>query len=386
MRKSIALLLVLLISLSLCPALAGCGATGGSPAAVIGTWEGEWDYNGAHIKCTLTVKDDGTYERTHVRDNIPSDTEKGDYEFADNILTTCPRAEAPPFRKNSVRDRVFVFSRALDWTSSFSCCTMTLSSQRPAAKSGPEITKEESIMAVCPNCGTQLPDGAGFCTECGQPLRAPAPAGGYTAPVNIPAPEAPKPARSGGGKTALILCLAVLLLAGATLGVLFLTGVLGGNKDYDRAMELFKQGQYPEAAALFEQLGDYKDSAELAQNCRYQQAQLAYTREDYEQALELFTTLGNYRDSADWAARCEQKLEVAPPAEPAPVILEPPVSSEPPASSDNGICGGSDEGDYEFDGSVLVTWKDAGHTTSIRYDYVNGALTNNNHYLYKVGP
>lgn len=88
MRKSIALLLVLLISLSLCPALAGCGATGGSPAAVIGTWEGEWDYNGAHIKCTLTVKDDGTYERTHVRDNIPSGTEKGDYEFADNILTT----------------------------------------------------------------------------------------------------------------------------------------------------------------------------------------------------------------------------------------------------------------------------------------------------------
>ena len=277
-------------------------------------------------------------------------------------------------------------------------------------------------MAVCPNCGTQLPDGVGFCTECGQPLRAPAPAGGYTAPVNIPAPEAPKPARSGGVKTALILCLAVLLLAGATLGVLFLTGVLGGNKDYDRAMELFKQGQYPEAAALFEQLGDYKDSAELAQNCRYQQAQLAYTREDYEQALELFTTLGNYRDSADWAARCEQKLEVAPPAEPAPVILEPPVSSEPPASSDDGICGiwegewdwdgghikcvmvvradgtyerhhtrdgspsGSDEGDYEFDGSVLVTWKDAGHTTSIRYDYVNGALTNNNHYLYKVGP
>ena len=173
-------------------------------------------------------------------------------------------------------------------------------------------------MAVCPKCGTQVPNTSKFCTECGYPMNvpdptpapAPAPAPSYSAPVYTPtpAPEAPKPARSGRGKAILLISLAVLLLAGATVGVLFLTGVLGGNKDYDRAMDLYKSGNYAEAADLFEQVGDYKDSAEMANTCRYQQAMAAFNQENYTEAMRLFQGLGSYKDSADWVEKCETKL------------------------------------------------------------------------------
>ena len=33
-------------------------------------------------------------------------------------------------------------------------------------------TKEDFIMAICPNCGAQVPDGVQFCGECGAPLAA----------------------------------------------------------------------------------------------------------------------------------------------------------------------------------------------------------------------
>ena len=173
-------------------------------------------------------------------------------------------------------------------------------------------------MAVCTNCGAQVPSTVKFCTECGRPMAAaPTPVSYGETPTpasygGTPAPEpyvGEAPVRSSGkGKKILIICLAALLLAGAVVGVLFLTGVLGGNKNYDRAMELYKSGQFGEAATVFDQLGDYKDSAEMANSCRYQQAKNAYSQENYEQALQLFQRLGSYKDSADWVEKCQDKL------------------------------------------------------------------------------
>ena len=165
-------------------------------------------------------------------------------------------------------------------------------------------------MAVCTNCGAQVPNTVKFCTECGRPMAAaptPVTYGGTPAPETY---VGETPARSGGkGKTILLISLAALLLIGAVIGVLFLTGVLGGNKDYDRAMELYKTGQYESAAALFDSLGDYKDSAEMANSSRYEQAKNAYNQEDYTTALRLFQGLGSYKDSADWAGKCQQQMD-----------------------------------------------------------------------------
>ena len=157
-------------------------------------------------------------------------------------------------------------------------------------------------MAVCPKCGTQVPNNLAFCTECGCNLSEP-----VLAKTNDLSPAKEKHSHPGRGTNVLFVCIGVLFLACAVIGTLLLTGVLGSGKEYSQAMDLYKQGQLEEAAVLFDQLGDYKNSAEMANTCRYQQAQNAYLR--YDLALTLFQDLGDYRDSADWVERCEAALK-----------------------------------------------------------------------------
>ncbi|MBR5969259.1 MAG: zinc ribbon domain-containing protein, partial [Lachnospiraceae bacterium] len=82
-------------------------------------------------------------------------------------------------------------------------------------------------MAFCQQCGSQLPDGAPFCTNCGA-AQGSAPAQGM----------APAAAGSGGSKKGLIIGLSVggvLLAAGLVVLILFLAGVLG-SKDEQHAL------------------------------------------------------------------------------------------------------------------------------------------------------
>lgn len=79
----------------------------------------------------------------------------------------------------------------------------------------------------CRNCGFQMPDGAGFCTNCGAALTAsePAPA---PAPAAQPAP-APAPQKKSS-KAALWIILGVLLAAGVTVAILWYAGVFEEDK------------------------------------------------------------------------------------------------------------------------------------------------------------
>ncbi len=74
-------------------------------------------------------------------------------------------------------------------------------------------------MAFCTNCGSPIPNGAGFCTECGA-KQAGGP--GFS--------RSPRLSRGSGGKSSLILALAILAVVAVGVVVLFLTGVLGGPK------------------------------------------------------------------------------------------------------------------------------------------------------------
>lgn len=75
----------------------------------------------------------------------------------------------------------------------------------------------------CENCGAPITDSEGFCQNCGAPISAP-PSGGYS-------PSPPKGTVHSPKSTAhwLFGVLGGVVLIGAVVGTLFLTGVIGGH-------------------------------------------------------------------------------------------------------------------------------------------------------------
>ena len=78
--------------------------------------------------------------------------------------------------------------------------------------------------------------------------------------------------------------------------------------DYVKAEKLRLDGDYAAAQEMYIALGDYKDSAELANGCGYQTAKDAYDSEDYETAAGLFDKLGSYRNSAQLKQKCDDHM------------------------------------------------------------------------------
>lgn len=78
--------------------------------------------------------------------------------------------------------------------------------------------------------------------------------------------------------------------------------------EYHEASTLYDNEQYLQAQAAYEALGDFADSAEMAQICRqknqYTQAETLFADGEYEQAAEQFESLGMYSDSPLRAVQC----------------------------------------------------------------------------------
>ncbi len=107
-------------------------------------------------------------------------------------------------------------------------------------------------------------------------------------------------------KKALAVTLPILLLLVA--GFFLATKVLIPNSRYQKALELAEAGQYEEAIAAFEALGDYKDAPEQIERTRAAQTEArnaeAYAKAlelaeagQYEKAIAAFQALGDYRDA-----------------------------------------------------------------------------------------
>lgn len=64
-----------------------------------------------------------------------------------------------------------------------------------------------------------------------------------------------------------------------------------------QARQFAEQGDYAEATALLDTLGDYAGSAALAKEYRYQQAQAEAASGNYDAAIVLYTELAGYADS-----------------------------------------------------------------------------------------
>ena len=78
--------------------------------------------------------------------------------------------------------------------------------------------------------------------------------------------------------------------------------------DYKKAEKLRNDGDYAAAQEMYIALGDYKDSAELADECGYQIAKAAYDSGDYETASGLFDKLGSYKNSAELKQDCDDHI------------------------------------------------------------------------------
>ncbi len=72
-------------------------------------------------------------------------------------------------------------------------------------------------------------------------------------------------------------------------------------QDYQTAGTLYKEGKYAQALEIYESLGSYADSAEMANICRqkanYEKAGQLLAAGEYEQAAQMYDELGMYIDS-----------------------------------------------------------------------------------------
>ena len=71
---------------------------------------------------------------------------------------------------------------------------------------------------------------------------------------------------------------------------LVLTGC--DSSQYKKATSLYEAGDFEAAASLFEELGDYENSAEMALACKYTYAAQLLENKDYDAAKEIFEKRG----------------------------------------------------------------------------------------------
>ena len=110
--------------------------------------------------------------------------------------------------------------------------------------------------------------------------------------------------------TALLICLA--LCSG------LLCGCGSEGKAYSEAADLFASGAYDAAYEAFIDLGDYRDSAEMAAKCadtrfeaEYRSAVDLMDNGDIAEAIAAFEALAGYSDSAEKAEKCREALRAS---------------------------------------------------------------------------
>ena len=156
----------------------------------------------------------------------------------------------------------------------------------------------------CPECGKEISDKATACPNCGCPIQA----AGNPNSVELSTTEE-KPKKKT--KTAVI----AVVVAIAVLGVLcaayfaFLSPDAKLRSAYNKAVALYNSGNYVEALPMFENIGEYSNSADSAVWCRYELAKEAISKEEYETAKEYLEGM-DYQDSAVLSKQCDYQFGI----------------------------------------------------------------------------
>lgn len=118
----------------------------------------------------------------------------------------------------------------------------------------------------CPECGREISDRGRACPQCGYPLDE------FHASETVQKVEVTsvkmKPVPKHKKKKACIIGGCVLGAVILIVGGIFVANSIKDNSNYADASFLYESGSYKEAEAAFLSLGDYKDSAAKADQCR----------------------------------------------------------------------------------------------------------------------
>ena len=117
----------------------------------------------------------------------------------------------------------------------------------------------------------------------------------------------------GKKKLTIIIASATIAVAVIAVAVVFLVMHLNRISAFEEATELMDSGNYAVALEMFEDLGDFRESEELALESRlridYYAAHQQMDRGNYQGAREAFQALGAFRTSAELAAECQRRLD-----------------------------------------------------------------------------
>ena len=220
-------------------------------------------------------------------------------------------------------------------------------------------------MIVCPRCQMQNVDGSFQCSRCGYPfvqrqqMQSAAyyyrnNKGQYPSPNNLSAPNAQYQNPNNGfvpnnsipqgqqsvypnnyndhsnlqkmpnttehknnKKNGVLVIIAILLFLITNIAVYFLiTQIILPSNRYNSAIAMMNRGEYENAVASFEAMGDYKDSRQKIIDCQnlikdrqYDLAIQTMNDGDYEAAIESFTTMENYKDSRQMIIDCQKLIK-----------------------------------------------------------------------------
>ena len=110
-------------------------------------------------------------------------------------------------------------------------------------------------------------------------------------------------------KTILIIVVALLVIGGGVFA--YVNSNNKKQKKYELAQAALSNGETEIALQLLDELGNYKDSAEIYSNTYntyyYSMAVELMNNKDYEQASAIFENIKDYKDSSELKAECDNK-------------------------------------------------------------------------------
>lgn len=119
-----------------------------------------------------------------------------------------------------------------------------------------------------------------------------------------------KTMKKGSLKTLVIV--GFILLAVAAILIVGLI-VLIPSYQYNKALDLYNNEEYLQAAEIFEKLDDYKDAQEYSKKSKnkydYNKAISLFEIKDYEGALPIFELLGDYKDAKKYYDECQKEVK-----------------------------------------------------------------------------